>query len=111
MFSGAAKNRRVEKEETMAQLNKMKQRPMTGAVVSGGRTLTKNRRFGPYLGMPSGYINLNDYRTTNPSKSKEHHTNTLQTFDQQRDQSGGILQGLQSKNDLRNRSTAYFSTT
>ena len=107
MFSGAAKNR-VEKEETMAQLNKMKQRPMTGAVVSGGRTLTKNRRFGPYLGMPSGFINMNDYRT-NPSKSKEH-TNTLQTFEQ-RDQSGGILQGLQSKNDLRNRSTAYFSTT
>ena len=52
---------------------------MTGAALGGGRTtLNKNRRFGPYAGLPSGF-NLNEYRTNRVS-SKEY-TNTLQTFE------------------------------
>ena len=58
MFKGA--KGRVDTEENMALLHKMKQRPMTGAALGSKGAYSKNRRFGPYGGIPSG-LNLNGY--------------------------------------------------
>ena len=59
---------------------------MTGATPGGKRTYSKNRRFGPYNGLPSGFNNLNGYQS-NRISSKEYN-NTLQTFDKGGEQSG-----------------------
>lgn len=57
--SGYGANLEGGRDGDMVQLNKLKQRPMTGAALGGSRrAFSKNRRFGPYGGIPSG-LNLN----------------------------------------------------